>query len=136
MATRWGALLVPGVHRSPLECQPASAACPRRRPLHRRLLGGAQLRLRLGDLARMPARSVSRPVQTPFVALLIEVSWLLSVRDRLELLADRRRAPRAIGRRVDLDLALVERREGQQAGEADRPPPAKAGSGASGSTTQ
>ncbi len=68
--------------------------------------------------ARMPARSVSRPVQTPFVALLMEVSWLFIV-----LIASSCSFTPAsalpMARRVDLDLAVVERGQGEDPGQPD-----------------
>ena len=68
---------------------------------------------------RMPARSVSRPVQTALVAFDTEVSWRLHGADRVELLADP--GERAGDRRgVDVDLVLLERRQREQAGQPDR----------------
>ena len=69
--------------------------------------------------ARMFERIVSRPVQTAFVAFEIDVSWALSCRIDLELLADGGQRRRD-GRGIDLDLVLDERGEGEQAGQADR----------------
>ena len=64
-------------------------------------------------------RIVSSPVQTALVAFEIDVSWALSVRIELDLLADGGQG-RGDGRRIHLDLALDERGEREQARQADR----------------
>ena len=63
-------------------------------------------------------RIVSRPLQTAFVAVEIEVSCDFSVPDDLELLADGGERG-ADGRGVDLDLVLDERGERQQPRQPD-----------------
>ena len=64
-------------------------------------------------------RIVSRPVQTAFVAVEIEVSCALS--DRTTSSCSRIAVERRSDRRgVDLDLVLDERRERQQPGQPDR----------------
>ena len=81
---------------------------------------------------RMPARSLSRPVETALVALDTEVSCILSARIASSCSRTPARA-RPIRCRVDLDVPLLELRDGEQPGGPDGRLEDSAPSGASGS---